>query len=96
MVVRPATVQARLDAIGRDIYGQTTTPREILALAAPVQQGDSGGPFVTSDGRVGGVVFAADPGNTGTGYALTAEQVHPGIERAIAAGQQVGVGACRF
>jgi S1-C subfamily serine protease len=96
MVVQPATVQGRLDAIGRDIYGQGSTRREILALAAAVQQGDSGGPFVTSDGLVGGVVFAADPGHPGTGYALTAEQVRPAIDHAIDTDQPTGVGSCRF
>ncbi len=95
MAVRPATVQGRVDAIGRDIYGQGTAAREVLALAAPVQQGDSGGPFVTDDGSVAGVVFAGDPGG-GTGYALSAEQVRPGIDRAITANQPADVGACRF
>jgi S1-C subfamily serine protease len=96
MVVVPATVQGRLDAIGRDIYGQGSTRREILALAATEQQGDSGGPFVTSGGVVAGVVFASDPGHAGTGYALTAEQVRPGIDHAIAADKPADVGACRF
>jgi S1-C subfamily serine protease len=96
MVVRPATVQARVDAIGRDIYGQGTAAREVLALAAPVQQGDSGGPFVTREGLVAGVVFAGDPTDGRTGYALSAEQVRPGIDRAITAHQQADVGACRF
>ena len=96
LVVMPATVQGRLDAVGRDIYGADRVRREILVLAAPVQQGDSGGPFVTSDGRVGGVVFAGDPGEASTGYALAAEQVRPVVEAAIAQDQEVGVGACRF
>jgi S1-C subfamily serine protease len=96
MVVRPATVQGRVDAIGRDIYGQGTAAREVLALAAPVQQGDSGGPFITDDGLVAGVLFAGDPGDDGIGYALSAEQVRPGIDRAITAQQQADVGACRF
>ncbi|WP_214367879.1 MarP family serine protease [Pseudonocardia sp. H11422] len=95
MVVRPATVQSRIDAVGRDIYGEGSVRREILALTAAVERGDSGGPFVTSDGLVGGVVFAGDPGG-GAGYALTAEQVRPGIEDAITRNQEVGVGACRF
>jgi S1-C subfamily serine protease len=96
MVVQPATVQGRLDAIGRDIYGHGSTRREILALAVAVEQGDSGGPFVTSDGAVAGVVFAGDPGHAGTGYALTAEQVRPGIDHAIDVDQPADVGACRF
>ena len=41
-----------------------------------------------SDGLVAGVVFAGDPGNGGMGYALSAEQVRPGIDRAIAADRQ--------
>jgi S1-C subfamily serine protease len=96
MVVLPATVRARLDAVGRDIYGQGIARREILALAAPVERGDSGGPFVTRDGLVGGVVFAGDPGGGATGYALTSEEVRRGVEPAIAARQPVAVGACRF
>jgi S1-C subfamily serine protease len=95
-VVRPATVQGRLDAVGRDIYGSDTARREILVLTAPIEQGDSGGPFVTSDGRVGGVVSAGDPGEASTGYALTAEQVRPAVEAAITQDSEVGTGACRF
>ncbi len=95
MVVRPATVQGRLDAIGRDIYGEDTVRRQVLVLSAPVEQGDSGGPFVTSAGRVGGVVFAGAPDGD-TGYALAASEVRPVVEDAIARDQQVGVGACRF
>jgi S1-C subfamily serine protease len=95
MVVRPATVRGRLDAIGRDIYGNGRVQREILALSDPVEHGDSGGPFVTSEGRVAGVVFAADPGGD-VGYALTADEVRPAVEAAIAHDQQVAVGACRF
>jgi S1-C subfamily serine protease len=95
MVVQPATVRASLDAIGRDIYGQNTVRRGVLALSADVEQGDSGGPFVTSDGRVAGVVFAADP-QGGVGYALTAAEVQPLVEHAISDDQQVAVGACRY
>jgi S1-C subfamily serine protease len=95
MVVRPATVVADLDAIGRDIYGDSRVRREIVALSASVERGDSGGPFVTSGGLVGGVVFAGDPSG-GTAYALAVDEVRPAVEEAIRRNQQVGVGACRF
>lgn len=95
MVVRPATVRARLDAIGRDIYGQETVRRDVLVLTSDVERGDSGGPFVTAEGRVGGVVFAGDP-EGGSAYALTAAEVRPIVEDAVARNQEVGVGACRF
>lgn len=96
MVVRPATVRSRIEAVGRDIYGSGRVQRDVLALTAPVQRGDSGGPFVTGAGLVGGVVFAADTGGGGGGYAVSAEQARPVVEDAIARNQQVGVGACRF
>ena len=84
LVVRPATVQGRLDAVGRDIYGEATVRRDILALSAPVERGDSGGPFVTGD-----------PAG-GTGYALAAGEVRPVVEGAIDRNQVVDVGTCRF
>lgn len=95
MVVRPATVVADLDAIGRDIYGDSRVRRKIVALSASVERGDSGGPFVTSGGLVGGVVFAGDPSG-GTAYALAVDEVRPAVEEAIRRNQEVGVGACRF
>jgi S1-C subfamily serine protease len=95
LVVLPATVQARLDAVGRDIYGEDTVRRAVLVLSAPVERGDSGGPFVTADGRVAGMVFAGAP-EGGTGYALAADEVRPVVEDAVARNQEVGVGACRF
>jgi S1-C subfamily serine protease len=96
MVVKPATVRSRGEAVGRDIYGRGVAPREILTLSAGVQRGDSGGPFVTADGLVGGVVFAANAAEPGTGYALTAERVRPDVDAAIARNSPVGAGSCRF
>lgn len=96
MAVKPATVRDRGEALGRDIYGRGLVSREILTLAANVQQGDSGGPFVTAAGEVGGVVFAASPNEANVGYALTAERVRPDVEQAIARNTGVGTGACRY
>jgi S1-C subfamily serine protease len=94
--VSPAAVRARGTAVGRDIYGRGLASREILTLSADVRRGDSGGPFVTGGGLVGGVVFAAAPEERGTGYALTAERVRPDVDAAIAGNQAVDTGACRF
>ena len=41
-----------------DIYGDSSALRDIYALAAQVQPGNSGGPLLTADGDVAGVVFA--------------------------------------
>lgn len=96
LVIKPAAVRERQDAIGRDIYGGGTVTREVLTLSAEVRRGDSGGPFVTADGLVGGLVFAAAPTDPGTGYALTVEQVRPDVEAATARNTPVETGGCRF
>ena len=96
MDVKPAAVRGRSDAVGRDIYGRDSVTRKVLTLSADVERGDSGGPFVTSDGEVGGVVFAAAASEPGTGYALTAESVKDVIAAAIARNEPVGTRACRF
>jgi S1-C subfamily serine protease len=70
--------------------------RDVLTLSAAVQRGDSGGPFVTADGLVGGVVFAAAAGEPGVGYALTGEGVRAAVDGAIARNAAVGTGECRF
>jgi S1-C subfamily serine protease len=96
LVVEPATVRARIDALGRDVYGDASVRREVLVLAVAIERGDSGGPFVTADGRVGGVVFAGDPDGSPTGYALTTDQVRPVVQDAIARDTSVDTGSCRF
>lgn len=94
--VRPAAVRSRIIALGRDIYGRGVSQREILTLSSAVAGGDSGGPFVTAAGQVAGVVFAASTSEGGVGYALTAEQVRPDVDAAIAANTAVPTGPCRF
>lgn len=96
LAVKPATVRSRGEAIGRDIYGRGLASRDILTLQADVVRGDSGGPFVTAEGLVGGVVFAAAPAEPGLGYALTAERVRPDVEAAMASNSSVPTGECRF
>ena len=71
----PARVRGTQKARGPDIYQQRTVVREIYALRARVQPGNSGGPLLDSAGQVLGVVFAAAADDTQTGYALTAAEV---------------------
>lgn len=96
LVAKPAAVRRRVSAVGRDIYGVDTVTREVLILADDVRRGDSGGPFVTGDGAVAGVVFAAAVAEPNTGYALTAESVRDTVADSIARNDRTGTGACRF
>lgn len=89
-----AAVRQILTARGADIYGEDTVTREVYELQAVVRPGNSGGPFVTTDGRVAGVVFAASTANEGLGYALTSDQVLPSVQRALGRTEGVGTGPC--
>lgn len=89
-----AAIQTRVQAQGRDIYGQSYVKRDIYQLRANVQQGDSGGPFVLPNGRVAGVVFAASVASPGTGYALTGKQVAPNVAKGSRSTKRVSTGPC--
>jgi S1-C subfamily serine protease len=93
-VVKKAAIQAYFDAVGRDIYGRKKVTRGVYEVRSKVRQGDSGGPFVLPDGRVGGVVFAASTTDSDTGYVLTGEEVQDEIRRGTASNEEVGTGSC--
>lgn len=73
--VQTGRVRAMQNLRSPDIYGAGTVIREVFSLRGLVRPGNSGGPIVTPQGEVAGVVFAASVTDPETGYALTAEQV---------------------
>lgn len=89
-----ARVSMRQRARGLDIYGEQTVERSIYALRGRVRQGNSGGPLLSADGRVYGVVFAAAADRQDVGYALTADEVAPDVEAARAATTRVSTRGC--
>ena len=70
-----ARIRQEIQAQGQDIYQHGQATRDIFSLFAQVLQGNSGGPLLTSTGKVYGVVFAKSLEDSSTGYALTASQV---------------------
>jgi hypothetical protein len=77
-----------------DIYGDSRAPREIYTLAAQVEPGNSGGPFLTSDGRVAGVVFAENAKDPELGYAIAESVVAPVAQKAATLSGAVEPGHC--
>ncbi|MDN5746579.1 MAG: MarP family serine protease [Nocardioidaceae bacterium] len=73
--VQTGRVRSMQNLRSPDIYGSGTVVREVFSLRGLVRPGNSGGPIVTPDGKVAGVVFAASVTDPETGYALTATQV---------------------
>ncbi len=90
----PAAVRDTFTATGFDIYGQRSVTRVVIEIAADVQAGDSGGPFVTSDGRVAGVVFAKARSSAPVGYALTIGEVRSDLAGAMGSTRAVSTEAC--
>ncbi|WP_320775439.1 MarP family serine protease [Streptomyces sp. CRN 30] len=91
--LRAATVANRVEARGRNIYGDAEVTREIYAIRSTVRPGNSGGPLLTTDGRVYGMVFARSTSDASTGYVLTADEVAGEAERAADATRAVDTGA---
>jgi S1-C subfamily serine protease len=77
-----------------DIYGDSMALRDIYALAAPVRPGNSGGPLLTSDGAVGGVVFARAEADAERGYAMTTVELEPVVSGAAGWSEAVSTGPC--
>ncbi|MFI9774069.1 MarP family serine protease [Streptomyces sp. NBC_01003] len=92
--VRPARVRGRITANGPDIYHRGTVQRDVYSLYATVRQGNSGGPLLTPEGKVYGVVFAKSLDSAQTGYALTRDEISQDIDRGRTANQQVDSDNC--
>ncbi|WP_219471178.1 MarP family serine protease [Nonomuraea rhizosphaerae] len=77
----PARIRSQLDAEGPDIYRSSNVTRKVYAIRGKVLPGNSGGPLLTVDGRVFGVIFAAAISQEDTGYVLTAGEVRPDADQ---------------
>jgi S1-C subfamily serine protease len=70
---------------GPDIYDSGDVTREIYTIRSLVRSGNSGGPLVSANGQVLGVIFAAAADDRNTGFAVTAAEsagtAQLGVER---------------
>jgi len=92
--VSAGRVRGTIDAAGDDIYGGQGVTRQVYALWATVEQGNSGGPLLTPEGGVAGTVFARSMVDPFTAYALTDAQTAPVIEAAAGATAAVSTQEC--
>lgn len=77
-----------------DVYDETAALREIYALEADVRPGNSGGPLITEDGAVAGVVFARGIDSDTRGYAMTTTELAPVLAGLSGMGDAVSSGRC--
>ena len=92
--VRNAVVAANFAASGKDIDNQKEVIREVIVFGGKVSTGNSGGPLLSMDGQVYGVIFAADAVHANTGYALAPSEVAPMISAAATKVDSVDTGNC--
>jgi S1-C subfamily serine protease len=71
----PARIAQTEPIVGPDIYQTGDVSRQIYEIRAIVQPGNSGGPLLSPDGTVYGVVFSIPVGVQDAGFALTAAEV---------------------
>ena len=77
-----------------NIYGDGTVLRAVYSLRGLIRPGNSGGPIVTTQGNVAGVIFAASVTDSDTGYALTWEQVAKAADDGESSSARVSTQAC--
>jgi S1-C subfamily serine protease len=90
----PATVQDIASVLVPDIYGQDPAPEDIYRLAGDVQPGNSGGPLLTTDGQVAGVIFAKATSDAEMGFAITMDDLYPVASQAAGFSAPVSSGQC--
>jgi len=90
----PARIRSEERLRGPDIYGDRTVTRRAFSIWASVRPGNSGGPLISPQGNVYGVVFAASVEDTRTGYVLPADPVAADAAAGIRATQEVSTRTC--
>lgn len=91
---RPAAVADTFRALGRDIYNEAPTSRDVIALRANIEPGNSGGPLLDENGDVTGVIFARSTTYQAVGYAVTAQDVQTIVAQAQTAPSDQGSLRC--
>lgn len=92
--VQPARIRGRIQANGPDIYHRGQVVRDVYSVRSLVRQGNSGGPLLTPDGQVFGVVFAKSLDSADTGYVLTAAEVREDAVQGSTATGRVDTQGC--
>jgi S1-C subfamily serine protease len=95
ITVLPASVMRAFELVGPGWDGTPDVGRDVYQVLAPVVSGYSGGPLVSEDGDVLGLVFASSKYQAGTGFAMTARAVADYASQGESATEAVATGSCQ-
>ncbi len=90
----PSRVREDRSVTGPNIYNNADVTRQVYSLRAHVISGNSGGPLLSENGDVYGVIFAAAVDDDETGYALTMSEVFPVMDQGRGATSAVSTQGC--
>lgn len=79
---------------GRNIYDLGIIDRDVYEIQTKVDGGSSGGPVITSDGRVVGILFAKSDSDGNYGYSITTKSLLGEINQGLKSTARVGTGSC--
>lgn len=94
LVQAPARIGDVQDGAEQNIYQTGIVTRQMYEIRAAVEEGNSGGPLLSPEGTVYGVVFAEAVGVSDTGFALTAQEVMPDVQAGMNATTPVSTQSC--
>lgn len=92
--VEPGIIRDTRAVAGTSIYDQGSFGRGIYLLQAHVDYGNSGGPVVTKNGQVAGIIFSRSEDVADVAYALTSVHIADALARTKVSHTRVGTGAC--
>lgn len=92
--VTAGKIRQMINLKGPDIYDAGEVTRQVYTVRAVVRSGNSGGPMISPDGELVGVVFGAALDDQETGFVLTVEQVSSSMRSAARLTRSVETGSC--
>lgn len=87
-------VLQKLQAEGFDIYQTQKVQRNIYVVRSNITAGNSGGPLITADGTVGGIIVGHSTADERVGFALSGDQLQPVVKKAHDLKDVVSTGSC--